>query len=85
MMTNEMQTAYNYIIGNKIICDFLITEARKQVAADINKIDGKCATEKAVELFLMNGNDKSVQERFGKYLAAGTAACVAMRMEATAA
>lgn len=79
-----MNNAYNYIIKNETIMTFLKSEAREQVASDIRTKTGSGTTAKAVEVLLMNGNDKTIAQRFEQYLAAGVAACVKLRIEAMA-
>ena len=79
-----MNNAINYVTSNTTIMTFLKSEAREQVASDIRAKTGSGTTAKAVEVLLMNGNDKTIAKRFEQYLAAGVAACVKIRIEATA-
>ena len=83
-MNNTIKAATNYITSNKVVMDFLSNEAREQVASDIRTKTGSGTTAKGVEVLLMNGNDKTIAERFEKYLMAGVAAAVAMRIESIA-
>ena len=76
-MTNEI----NSILSNKIIRDFIENEAREQVAKDIREKTGSGTTAKAVEILLLNGNDKTIADRYMKYLAAGVAAALKLRQE----
>ena len=77
-----MHKEINYVTSNKIIMDAIEVEAREQVAAEIRAKTGSGTTAKAVEVLLMNGNDKTIAQRFASYLAIGVAACVKLRMEA---
>ena len=79
-----MNNALNYILSNTTIMTFLKSEAREQVASDIRAKTGSGTTAFGVEVLLMNGNDKTIAERFEQYLAAGVAACVKLRIEAMA-
>lgn len=72
----------NYILSNKIIREFLETEAREKVAADIRAKTGSGTTEKAVEVLLISGKDNTIVERYMKYFAAGVAAAAKLRDEA---
>ena len=83
-MNNTIKAATNYITSNKVVMDFLSNEAREQVASDIRTKTGSGTTAKGVEVLLMNGNDKTISERFEKYLMAGVASAVAMRIESIA-
>ena len=76
-----MHKEINYVTSNKIIMDAIEVEAREQVAADIRAKTGSGTTAKAVEVLLMNGNDKTIAQRFASYLAIGVAACVKLRLE----
>jgi len=79
-----MNNALNYILSNTTVMAFLESEAREQVAIDIRAKTGSGTTAKGVEVLLMNGNDETIAQRFEQYLAAGVAACVKLRIEATA-
>ncbi len=76
-----MTNAINFILSNKTICQFLEKEAREQVAKDIRAKTGSGTTAKAVEVLLMNGNDKTIEERYMKYFATGVAAVAKIREE----
>lgn len=80
-----MNNAINYIISNETIMNFLATEAREQVAADIRAKTGSGTTAKAVEILLLNGKDKTIAERYEQYLAVGVAEAVKLRISALAA
>ena len=79
-----MTSQLNYVLSNKTIMTFLKSEAREQVASDIRAKTGSGTTALGVEVLLMNGNDQTIAERFEQYLAVGVAACVKLRIEATA-
>ena len=72
--------AYNHITNNAETMAFLDEQAREQVAADIRAKTGSGTTAKAVQLLLWNGNDKSIAERYNKYLATGVYACCMIRL-----
>ena len=87
MSNNEtqLQAAGLYVAKNEILMEFVINEAREQVATDIRSKTGSGTTAKAVELLLLNGKDESIQKRFMQYVAAGIAGVAKVRVEALAA
>jgi|GEM_PF-4695322 hypothetical protein len=76
-----MLNQINFILSNKIIREFLENDAREQVAKDIRAKTGSGTTAKAVEVLLMNGNDKTIADRYLKYFAAGVTAAAKLRAE----
>ena len=77
----ELQAATLYVLGNKIIMDFCVTEATAKVAEDIRKKYDVKVNGDYVEKILLEGKDKTVQERHMTYIALGVAACAKERLE----
>ena len=57
-------------LNNKIIMDWVNNEVHEKIAEDVRAKTGSGTTAKAVELMLQTGNDKTIVERYEKYLQA---------------
>ena len=84
MITNKERQAGLHVLGNEIIMDYLRGEALEQVASDIRAKTGSGTTAKAVSVLLNRGKDRTIVDRYYKYLAAGVTACIKLRLESLA-
>ncbi len=80
MNTNQALAAISNYRSNKIIMDFVTTEAREKVAAEIRSEMGGGTTAKAVELLAMRYDN--IATRVEDYIKTGLIGCYMASLEA---
>lgn len=78
---NSAETALlheaNALRSNKVVMDFVTSEANEKTAADIRAKTGSGTTAKAVELLAHRRSD--VRNRVNAYIAGGLVACLLLK------